>query len=81
MNLSRLCDPDLDHRLRRALSLRATDIYAASRAFATLDRDLTDLAPLIPFSNAGGVLLVSERVGNVQVNPHAGILLSQLWVR
>jgi peptide/nickel transport system substrate-binding protein len=81
LNLSRFCDPDLDRRLRRALSLRATDIYAASRAFATLDRDLTDLAPLIPFSTAGGALLVSERVGNVEINPHAGILLSQLWVR
>jgi peptide/nickel transport system substrate-binding protein len=81
LNLTRLCDPDIDRRLRRALSLRASDISAASRAFAALDRDMTDLAPLIPFSTAGGALFVSERVGNVEINPHAGILLSQLWVR
>jgi peptide/nickel transport system substrate-binding protein len=81
LNLSGFCDPNIDHRLSRALSLRATDIHAASRAFAALDRDLTDLALLIPFSTAGDTLFVSERVGNVEINPHAGILLSQLWVR
>jgi hypothetical protein len=67
--------------MKRALALRATDPYAAAEAFRALDADLTDLAPVVPFANGTGLVLVSDRVGNLAVNPKAGPLLSQMWVR
>jgi peptide/nickel transport system substrate-binding protein len=81
LNLSGFCDPAIDRRMGHALDLRATDPYASVEAFRALDRELTELAPIVPFSNGTGIVFVSSRVGNVQVNPKAGALLSQMWVR
>lgn len=81
INLSGSCDPAVDERMRRALELRASDPYASAEAFRALDRELTELAAVVPFTNGTALVFVSSRVGNVQVNPKAGPLLSQMWVR
>ncbi|HJR98095.1 MAG TPA: ABC transporter substrate-binding protein [Actinomycetota bacterium] len=81
INLSRFCDPDIDRRMQQALDRKLTDPYASARAFGAIDRDLVDLAPLIPVASGITVQLVSERVGNVQANPQLGVLLPQMWIR
>ena len=80
-NLSNFCDPEIDRRVQRALDLQATDRYRAAQAFAAIDRDLVDLAPLIPYATGEYISFVSERVGNAEGNPQLGLLLSQMWVR
>lgn len=81
LNLSNFCDPAIDRRVQRALDLQLTDPHASARAFAQLDRDLVDLAPLIPYGTGIQVWLVSERASNVEVSPQLGVLVSQVWVR
>jgi ABC-type oligopeptide transport system substrate-binding subunit len=81
LNLSNFCDPAIDRRMQRALDLQLTDPHASARAFAKLDRELVDRAPLIPFSTGIQIWLVSERVSNVEVSPQLGLLVSQVWVR
>ena len=52
----------------------------ARRRWAALDRELTDLAPIVPLENDRELVLVSKRVGNIQNFPE-GPLLDQLWVQ
>jgi hypothetical protein len=53
----------------------------AAALWASIDRRLTDLAPAVPLTTRRSVILVSERVGNVQHHPLYFTLLDQLWVR
>ena len=66
------CDPDVDHRIRRAVDLQLTDPYESARAFEAIDADVVDLAPLIPFETGIRVAYHSEGVGNVQANAQLG---------
>jgi peptide/nickel transport system substrate-binding protein len=81
INLLNFCDPTIDRRIEQALELRLTDANASARAFASIDRDLVDIAPMIPYFNGIQIRLVAERVGNAQLNPQIGMLLSQIWIR
>lgn len=78
VNVSRLCSRPLDRRVARALAARAPD---AGAAWASADRRVVDLAPVVPLVNPRAVLFVSRRVGNVQSHLQWSILLDQLWVR
>ena len=80
-NVSKFCEPTIDRRMQRALDLQVTDPHASARAWAKLDHDLVDLAPLVPFSTGTRVWLLSERVSNVEVSPQLDVLVSQIWVR
>jgi len=46
-----------------------------------IDREITYLAPWVPFASMRIADFTSARVGNYQYNPAAGILLDQLWAR
>ena len=81
INLSNFCDPAIDRRMQRALDRKLTDPYGSARDFGAIDRDLVDLAPMVPVASGVTVQLVSERVGNVQANPQLGVLLAQMWIR
>jgi YVTN family beta-propeller protein len=80
-NDARFCDPTIDRELVRADALQTTDLDAASRLWAKVDRDLTDRAPWAAFANNAVVEVKSPRVGNYQENPQLGTLLDQLWVQ
>ncbi|HET6714485.1 MAG TPA: ABC transporter substrate-binding protein [Actinomycetota bacterium] len=81
-NLYDFCRPDLDRRMQRALDLKLTDPFGSARAFESIDHDVVDLSPLIPYATANNLYLVSEGVGNVQANPQlGGVLISQMWIR
>jgi peptide/nickel transport system substrate-binding protein len=76
--LSHLCDRRLMREVERAHAAEGAD---ARRRWAAIDRHVTDLAPAVPLTNRNSVLLVSERVGNVQHHLSGHTLLDQLWVR
>jgi peptide/nickel transport system substrate-binding protein len=80
-NFAEFCDPAIDAEMNHAEQLQAADPAGAARAWAKVDRDLTDAAPWVAFGNAYTLELLSPRVGNYQFNPALGTLLAQLWVR
>ena len=65
----------------RAARLQITDPIAAHRLWSEIEHDLVDQAPWIPLVVRQYVNLVSERIGNFQVNPQYGPLIDQMWVR
>jgi YVTN family beta-propeller protein len=80
-NLSGFCSREFEAKLKRASVLQARDQNAAAKLWAEIDRDATNLAPLVPTYTPRNVDLVSKRVGNYQHHPLFGVLLDQLWVR
>jgi ABC-type transport system substrate-binding protein len=81
VNLGAYCNRTLDQDAARATALEADDPGAAVRAWTTIDRTITDDAPVVPFDNPVAWTFVSQRVGNFQSSPHWGPLLSQIWVQ
>ena len=79
-NVSHFCDPVVERAMHRALALQASDPAAANAAWADVDRMITDRSPWLAYANPQDVYFVSERVGNVQINPQWKLLLDQLWV-
>ena len=47
--------------------------------WAKVDREVTDLAPFVPFVSLRSADFISARVGDYQYNPIWGIMLDQLW--
>ena len=80
-NVSGFCDEEIDRRMERAARLQITDPTAAHRLWSEIEHDLVDQAPWIPLVVRQWVNLVSERIGNFQVNPQYGPLIDQMWVR
>jgi ABC-type transport system substrate-binding protein/DNA-binding SARP family transcriptional activator len=75
------CDPGIDRDIDAARRFQISDPQKASRLWATVDRDVTRLAPWVPLVSFQVVDFVSARVGNYQFHPLWGILLDQLWVQ
>jgi peptide/nickel transport system substrate-binding protein len=66
--------------MSQADQLQVSDPQAAAQVWAEVDREITDLAPWVPFVSLRFADFTSARVGNYQYSP-AGILLDQFWVR
>jgi YVTN family beta-propeller protein len=81
INVTQLCNRELDRKVRAAEAADASDPQAAGRLWAETDRALVDLAPAVFVATPWWVDVVSARVGNYQWNPEWGVLLDQLWVR
>ena len=69
--------PSSEHLADR---LQMTDPAGAARLWTKVDREITDLAPWVPFVSLRFADFMSARVGNYGYNPAWGILLDQLWV-
>ena len=80
-NVTGYCERAIDRRFDEAKSLETSDPGSANRAWSEIEHDLVDAAPLVPVLNPISTFVVSERSGNVQINPGLGVLLSQIWVR
>jgi ABC-type transport system substrate-binding protein len=80
-NFSGFCEPGIDALVERALAEQGSDPRLANRLWERVDRALVRAAPAIPMFNRRSVVLVSERVGNVQWHPVSGVLPDQLWIR
>jgi ABC-type transport system substrate-binding protein/DNA-binding SARP family transcriptional activator/DNA-binding beta-propeller fold protein YncE len=77
-NASRFCDRKLERLVAAALEARAGE---ATHAWALADRRAVARSPAVPLTNGRAVVLVSDRVGNVQYHMVWGALLDQFWVR
>ena len=66
--------------MRRALSEQASNPAVAGAAWAEVDRSIVNQAPWVTMPTPRQVYFVSQRIGNFQVSPQWGILLSQLWI-
>jgi YVTN family beta-propeller protein len=79
-NSAQFCDQHIDHGIRQALRLQATNPQAANRIWASMDRRIADQAPWLPTVNLNAVDFLSKRTKGYQFHPQWGILLDQLWV-
>jgi ABC-type transport system substrate-binding protein/DNA-binding SARP family transcriptional activator/outer membrane protein assembly factor BamB len=77
-NASHFCSRGVDRLVARALDAGPSE---AAQAWAVADRAVVDRAPAVPMTNRRAVILVSDRVGNVQWHMVWSTLLDQLWVR
>jgi len=80
-NWGRFCDRAIDAKIGRALRLQERDPASANKAWAAIDRELTDRAVWVPLFTPYGGNVLSKRVGNYQHHPLWGALLGQIWVR
>ena len=80
-NASNLCSHSLDRRMERAKELQLTDPSAANEAWSEIEHDLVEAGIWAPVTNLVSSHVFSARVGNAQIHPQWGLLLSQLWVR
>jgi ABC-type transport system substrate-binding protein len=80
-NFSGYCDAELDKQIAAAIAQQVTEPGRASDAWTAIDRAVVDAAAVIPFGTDLHQDFVSRRVGNILVNPIAGPLFSQMWVR
>jgi YVTN family beta-propeller protein len=80
-NASNLCSHSLDRRMERAKELQRTDPSAANAAWSEIEHDLVEAGIWAPVTNLVSSHVFSARVGNAQVHPQWGLLLSRLWVR
>jgi peptide/nickel transport system substrate-binding protein len=77
---SRFCSPTVDATIASALGLEAQSPQAAGDTWATVDRTVTDAAPLVPLLVDGNAVLVSPRLRHYEVDP-AGPIFDQGWLR
>jgi len=75
------CHPNIDRQMNQADQLQTSNPQASAKVWAKVDREVTDLAPFVPFVSLRSADFTSARVGDYQYNPIWGILLDQLWVR
>jgi ABC-type transport system substrate-binding protein len=79
-NVSYFCDPSIERQMRRASAIQVADPAAANDAWGEVDHAIVDASPWLAYANPHDVYFVSERVGNIQINPQWKLLLDQLWV-
>lgn len=53
----------------------------ANRAWTEIEHDLVEQSVMAPLTNPVTTHAVSDRVGNVQVNPQWGMMPSLMWVQ
>jgi YVTN family beta-propeller protein len=79
-NASNFCSHSLDRRMARAKELQSTDPSAANAAWSEIEHDLVEAGIWAPVMNPLATQVFSARVGNAQVHPQWGLLLSRVWV-
>jgi len=80
-NVSGYCSDRLDARIDEAKQLQETDPAAANTAWIEIEHQLVREAIWAPLTNPLTPYAFSARVGNVQVHPQWGLLLSRVWVQ
>jgi peptide/nickel transport system substrate-binding protein len=82
VNISGLCDKELDAKMKAALSLAVTDPTAADKAWALIDREvMNDHAPIAPLFTPKHVDFVSRRLQNFVFSAQYFWIASQAWVQ
>ena len=81
INMAGFCDKGIEAEMDAALALGASDAAGAAKAWAHIDRELTDLAPGIGLFQVNYLDILSPRVGNFVSSPIYRMLFSQAWVQ
>jgi YVTN family beta-propeller protein len=74
------CDPRIDAQLATLARNEPANPAGTTAVAAAIDRELTDLAPLVPLFTPSLPDLTSARVGNYE-DDRGTVLIDQLWVR
>ncbi len=80
-NLFGWCDQALDERVQQTLLLNSTDPGAANREWSEIEHELVEAAIQAPLANPVTTHALSDRAGNVQINPQWGLLPTLMWVQ
>ena len=81
INMAGFCDQRIEHEMDAALAQGASDPAGAAKAWAQIDREITDLAPGIGLFQVNYLDILSPRVGNFVSSPIYRMLFSQAWVQ
>ncbi|WP_444461539.1 ABC transporter substrate-binding protein [Rhodobacter capsulatus] len=81
INISGLCDKDIDAQMKAAIALGATDPVAADKDWAKIDRAVMEQSPALPLFTPQQVDLLSTRVGNYQFSSLHHWLIANAWVQ
>ena len=79
-NTAALCDPELDELVDRATRTLVEDPEVAQSLWEEADRMIAKRSPHLWLVNPLSVVFVSPRLGNYQLHPQWGPILSQMWV-
>ncbi|MEO8424880.1 MAG: ABC transporter substrate-binding protein [Actinomycetota bacterium] len=80
-NAADLCTLSLDRAIAEAQRLQASDPAASNERWIQIEHGLVRDAVWVPLTNPLFTYAFSDRMGNVQVHPQWGVLLSRLWVK
>jgi peptide/nickel transport system substrate-binding protein len=81
INISGLCDKDLEADLAKAKAAGVTDPAGAEAMWAAIDRKVVDLAPAAVLFNLKQIDFVSKRVGNYIFSGEFNFLFQLAWVK
>ncbi|SOC15267.1 ABC transporter substrate-binding protein [Rhodobacter maris] len=81
INISGMCDQEIDARMKAAIALGATDQAAADKDWAKIDAAVMEKSPALPLFTPQQVDLLSTRVGNYQFSSLHHWLIANAWVQ
>jgi peptide/nickel transport system substrate-binding protein len=81
INIAGFCDKKIDGEMHRALRLEQTNEEAANALWASIDKQVTDAAPMATMFTPKHIDFVSKRVGNFVFSKQFYWLVSQSWVQ
>ena len=81
INISGFCDKAIDQRMKDNLALAVTDVDAANKEWAQIDKAIVDQAPLAALFTPKHVDFVSKRIGNFLFSKQFYWIIDQSWVQ
>jgi peptide/nickel transport system substrate-binding protein len=81
INISGFCDEEIDAKMKATLAQAVSDPEGANKAWAEIDKAVTDKAPMVALFTPKRVDLVSKRLGNFQFNAQYYWMVTQSWVQ
>jgi peptide/nickel transport system substrate-binding protein len=80
-NIAGFCDKSIQAEMDAALTQGVTDPDGANQAWAKVDQEVTDQAPMVQLFNPKLIDFLSKRVSGYQFSPQWYMLISQLSVK
>ena len=81
INIAGFCDKDIDAKMQAALAQGVTDPEGANKAWAEVDKAVTDNAAAAALFTPKHLDFVSKRLGNFQFNSQYYYMVTQSWVQ
>jgi peptide/nickel transport system substrate-binding protein len=81
INIAGFCDHKIEAQMHRALKLEQTNEEAANALWASIDKQVTNQAPMATLFTPKHVDFVSKRVGNFVFSKQFYWLVDQSWVQ